>query len=452
MRSSAPLLAVILGLQSIATGCGRDDGYPDRPIVLLCPWARGGGTDRVSRQIGAYLEKELGVAVNVINATGGEGVTGHRRGALARPDGHTLLMMTVEINMLHHRRLTNLTWEDYTPLMLLNRDAAALFVRSDALWKNVAELTEEIRQSPGKLTASGTATGGIWHLAAAGWLTSVGLSPTGIRWIPMGGAGPSLKDLAAEGETGSLDMVCCSLPEARAHLKAGRVRCLGVMSDAPTPGYEDVPTFRSQGIDWTMGGWRGLALPRGVPQEVLDALLPALERILRQETLIAGTSFLDFMNLEGYDATWERPDEFRKTLARTDDDLGKLLLSEEFAALSVQPLHPMTFPAVILFLLAVVLGAAFIRGFGTSGPSRTAPSAAVVVRFAEVILAVALYLALAETLGFVLTASPIILYLLWRLGTRLRVSVAITVVLVPLVFQLFEKLMRVNLPHGLFGW
>ena len=68
-------------------GCGQPKEYPNRPILLVCPWAAGGGTDRCPRTMAAHLETELGTAVNVINATGGKGVTGHSRALSARQDG-----------------------------------------------------------------------------------------------------------------------------------------------------------------------------------------------------------------------------------------------------------------------------------------------------------------------------------------------------------------------------
>jgi hypothetical protein len=94
------------------------------------------------------LEAELKIPVNVINATGGSGVTGHTRGALAKPDGYTLMMITVELNMLHWRGLTNISYQDFEPLVLLNRDDAALFVRADSPVKSLAELQDAIRARP----------------------------------------------------------------------------------------------------------------------------------------------------------------------------------------------------------------------------------------------------------------------------------------------------------------
>ena len=85
----------------LVSGCGQERRFPHQPIIIICPWSAGGGTDRVSRQVAAQLEKNLGVPVNVINATGGSGVTGHTRCARARPDGYTLTMVTGEVNMVH---------------------------------------------------------------------------------------------------------------------------------------------------------------------------------------------------------------------------------------------------------------------------------------------------------------------------------------------------------------
>jgi len=200
--------------------------------------------------VAALLERELDVPVNVINATGGAGVTGHTRGALARPDGHTITMVTVEINMLHWRGLTTISYKDYEPVGMLNRDAAALFVRHDAPWQDLRQLEEHIRQHRGELKASGTAQGGIWHLGFAGWLNSVGLSPSDARWISINGAAPSLQELLA----GGVDAACCSLPEAQALLDGGRIRCLGVMSSERLGSFPDVPTFVEQGVDWTLTG------------------------------------------------------------------------------------------------------------------------------------------------------------------------------------------------------
>ena len=133
-------LLLALVLPPLLIGCGAEDSYPGRPITLVCPRAAGGGTDRVSRQIAVHLENDLGVPVNVINATGGRGVTGYSRGLHARPNGYTMILSTVELNMMHWIGLTGLTYRDGIPLMSLNEDSAAIVVRTDAPWQTLEEL------------------------------------------------------------------------------------------------------------------------------------------------------------------------------------------------------------------------------------------------------------------------------------------------------------------------
>ena len=256
------LLILLLTLATTCVGCRRSDTYPNRPIKLICPWGRGGGTDRVSRQLAVHLESELGVPVTVINATGGKGVTGHGRGMNAKADGYTLLMATLELNTMHWSGLTDLDYKNCIPLMSLNEDYAALFVRNDAMWDNLGQLEADIKAraadpSQKKVTASGTATGGAWHLAVAGWLLNSDMAVEDVVWVPSEGAGPSIQQLIS----GGLDIVCCSLPEARVQLKAGEMRALGVMSPQRAVGFEDVATFKEQGVEWSLGGWRGIVVP-----------------------------------------------------------------------------------------------------------------------------------------------------------------------------------------------
>jgi len=442
------LAAVVFALVAAVAmvGCGRKREYPSRPIMLICPWAAGGGTDRCSREVAALLERELGVPVNVINATGGAGVTGHTRGALARPDGYTLTMVTVEINMLHWRGLTNISYHDYRPVGLVNRDAAALFVRQDAPWQDLRQLEEYVRNHPGELKASGTAQGGIWHLGFAGWLHHVGLSPADAIWVSINGAAPSLQELIA----GGVDAVCCSLPEAQSLLDAGRVRCLGVMADQRVAQFPDVPTFRDQGVDWTLTGWRGICLPKDAPPEIARRLVDALERVARSD------EFAAFMESSGFEATWEPPDEFAATLERVDRQLGGLLTSEAFQSMRRAQFGPMFFPSVLFVLLGLVLAGLVATG-GLRRPDDVEPiSRRGFVRLAEIVLWVVAYLVLVETAGFLVTATTLTVLLMGRLARRSVVdwivALVVTLAVVPLVYQVFAVYLRVPLPQGWLGW
>ena len=437
------LLAIVLLIA--AAGCGRRERYPEGPILLVCPWAAGGGTDRIARQIAVLLERDLGVPINVVNVTGGDGVTGHSRGALARPDGHTLTLVTVEIGSLHWRGMTNISPDDYAPVGLVNEDAAAVFVRADAPWRTLADLEKAIREKPRTLRASGTAAGGIWHLALAGWLSTIGLKPTDVIWVSIAGSAPSFQELLA----GGVDVVTTSLPEALALLSGGRVRALGVMAGARAAQFPDVPTLKEMGANWELGTLRGLAAPKDTPADRVALLAAALKRV------VEGDEYQRTMRSAGFTPSYEDPARFAVTLARTDRQLGALLTSEAFRGLATTRFGPMFFPGLLIGALALVSGALLVvsqrasdREPGEHMP--VMPGAA--WRFAEVPIWIALYIGFAEALGFIVTAGVLLLVYLLRLGTRPAVAAPLSLLLVPSIYYVFAVLLRVPLPRGILGW
>jgi tripartite-type tricarboxylate transporter receptor subunit TctC len=426
--------------------------YPTRPITLICPWGVGGGTDTISRQIAIHLETELGVPVNVVNATGGKGVTGHSRGLRAAPDGYTITMITLELNMLHWCGQAEFTWQDFTPLISLNEDPAALFCRASAPWQSLAELIAAAQAAPGKLTCSGTANGGAWHVALAGWLRSIGLPMDAITWVPSEGAGPSLTELSQ----GGLDLVCCSLPEARTLLRAGQLRCLGVMAPSRQAAFPDVPTFAELGSNWTLTGWRGLAVPKRTPPEIVNKLVTTLQKIVTGQTQVAGKTFPEFMDSQGYDRTWRKADALRAFLAANDQQFAELLSGTPLGAVSGDRFGPMVFPWILFVTLGLVLLALLIQTLCTekSDPD-TSPDSQTslnLFRFMLVLGGVVAYHYAAPTAGFVLTASVLLWVLLRAFGTRWKMGLLVTLLFVPAVYQFFVRVLRVELPRGWLGW
>src|SRR4051812_15052917 len=287
--------------------------FPERPITLIVPWGAGGGTDATARIIGTLLEKELKQPVNVVNRTGGSGVVGHQAISSAPADGYTIGLITVEIGMMHWQGLTDISGVSYTPIGLVNSDPAGLQVRADAPYKNVADLVAAVKANPGKFKASGTGQGGIWHLAIAGMLKDLKVDPAAVPWVPSNGAAPGLQDLVA----GGVEIVPCSLPEARSLIDAGKVKSLAVMSDTPAALYPNVPTLKAAtGSDWKLGAWRGIAAPKGIPAEARDKLVAAIGKIA------ASKDYTDFMSSRGFGVIYSGPDDFAKFMAKSDADLG----------------------------------------------------------------------------------------------------------------------------------
>jgi tripartite-type tricarboxylate transporter receptor subunit TctC len=306
----------VLAAVAIAATVGfgsAEAAWPERPVTLIVPWGAGGGTDATARIIGSLLEKELGQPVTVVNRTGGSGVVGHQAISSAPPDGYTIGLITVEIGMMHWQGLTDISGASYTPIGLVNSDPAGLQVRADAPYKNANELVAAIKANPGKFKASGTGQGGIWHLAIAGMLKDLHVDPAAAPWVPSNGAAPGLQDLVA----GGVEIVPCSLPEARSLIDAGKVKSLAVMNETPAALYPNVPTLKAAtGSDWKLGAWRGIAAPRGLPGDVNDRLVAAIRKVA------ASKEYSEFMSSRGFGVVYLGPDEFGRFMAKSDADLG----------------------------------------------------------------------------------------------------------------------------------
>jgi tripartite-type tricarboxylate transporter receptor subunit TctC len=291
--------------------------YPSRPITMVCPWGAGGGTDATARIVASILEKDLGQPVNVVNRTGGSGVVGHQAIASAAPDGHTLGIITVEIAMMHWQGLTDLTPKSYTPLALMNEDPPGVQVNGSSPYKTVKELADAIKAAPpGKFKASGTGQGGIWHLALVGWLQAMGLKPDHVAWVPSNGAAPAMQDLAA----GGIDVVTCSVPEARAIIEAGKARSLAIMAPERNPAFPNIPTLKEElGIAYSTGAWRGFAGPKGLPQDIAAKLTASLKKAYDSK------EYKDFMSNRGFGVKWGDAAQFASFMDAADKQMGEAM-------------------------------------------------------------------------------------------------------------------------------
>jgi tripartite-type tricarboxylate transporter receptor subunit TctC len=218
--------------------------------------------------------------------------------------------------MMQWQGLTALKGSSYTPIALVNADPAGLQVRADSSYKSAKDLVDAIKANPGKLKSSGTGQGGIWHLAIAGMLRSLSVDPAASPWVPSNGAAPGLQDLVA----GGIEIVPCSLPEARSLIDAGKVRSLAVMDAKPAALYPNVPTLKAAtGSDWTLAAWRGIVAPKGLPKDVSDRLLAALEKVHKS------AEFNDFMKQRGFGVAWMPPVEFAAFMEKSSNDLGAVM-------------------------------------------------------------------------------------------------------------------------------
>ncbi len=299
-----------------APAVARAQNWPTRPVSVVVPWAAGGGTDTVTRVFAQGLERELGQPVNVVNRTGGNGVTGHAAIANAAPDGYTIGTGTSEFANFRALGLA-----DFGPdnLDLLSRVAtlpAGVTVAAQAPWRDFAAFAAALREGRrGQFTGSGVGAGGSWHLAAAGMCRALGLEADRVRWVPNTGGAPALQDLVA----GGISVFTGSPVEALPLASAGRVRVLAIMAEERMATLPDVPTLRESGLDWSYANWFSRVAPRNIPPPVRAALLAAAERAH------ARSEVREQMRARGSVPVWDGPEAFRAFAARFGETSAALL-------------------------------------------------------------------------------------------------------------------------------
>jgi tripartite-type tricarboxylate transporter receptor subunit TctC len=280
MTTRRQALARVAALGALPVlGSAVAQAYPNKPIELIVPFAAGGGTDVLARALAEAARPHLGQSLIVVNRAGASGGVGWAELINARPDGYKLAIITVEITMIPHMGVVKFSADDVLPIARLNADPATIAVRTEAPYRTLEEFIAAARKAPGDLRVGNAGPGSLGHLAAAALEDKAGVQ---LNHVPFRGANPAVLDLLG----GHIDAVAVTPVEVATYVQAGKIRPLAVMADKRiAAGWEQVPTLKERGIDLLVGGWRGLAAPKGTPPEALAVLREAMARTLREPAL-----------------------------------------------------------------------------------------------------------------------------------------------------------------------
>ncbi|MFZ5966060.1 MAG: tripartite tricarboxylate transporter substrate binding protein [Bacillota bacterium] len=325
-RKFALLFAIILMFSVIAFGCSKPQeaaqetaqatetktDFPKSGITAICPWSAGGGTDTVLRGLTKETEPFLGQTITVVNQTGGGGAIGHGAIMKAKPDGYNVGMITFELNSMPPQGLVPFTYKDFDPLMRINMDAAALTVKKDAPYNTIEEFIAYAKEHPGEINIGNSAPGSVWHIAAGLMAEKTGIE---VQHVPFEGAAPAVTALVG----GHIQAVSVSVPEVQGQVEAGDLKILGVMSAERLASVPDVPTFKESGIDVVFGTWRGLAVPKGTPDEVKAILKDAFKQGYDSQ------AFQDFAKKSGLGLAYQDAEEFGEFLETNAKDVADVM-------------------------------------------------------------------------------------------------------------------------------
>lgn len=282
--------------------------WPERAVTIIVPWGAGGGTDATARAVAQQLEKRFRQPFNIVNRTGGGGLTGHMAFAKAPADGYTLGITTVEMTMYKAQGIKGISPEDFTFIGRYNADAVGLNVKADAPYTTAKDLIEAVKANPGAIKASGGNRGGMSHLAWAGLLNELKIDPNASPWVASDGATPALQQLAA----GAIQLVSTSPAEAQSLVDAGEVRTLAVVSNERNAAFPDIPSMpEAFDVKWSPMPFRALAGPKGLPEDVVRKVSDALKEVTEDEEFIA------FMTARGFSIAYQDSRTFTETVNET---------------------------------------------------------------------------------------------------------------------------------------
>ena len=265
-----------LGALALAPAVKAQTGFPNRPISLLVPFAPGGIADLTARTVAEHMAKSLGQAVVVENKPSAGSIVASQAVANAKPDGHTLLLMSngnaVSVGLF--KKLPFDVQKDFACISLLGTFDIGLFVPAPSRFLSLKDLVAYGKAHPGKLNVGSVAPGSTQHLAAKLFETVAGLD---MLVVPYKGSPALLTALRA----GEVDLAFEVLGPMVAQVAAGAVRALAVSSDQRNAALPDVPTVQQAGVaGYQVASWNALAAPAGTPPEVINALNKAVREAL----------------------------------------------------------------------------------------------------------------------------------------------------------------------------
>ena len=276
----------LLVLAAVAAAfCANAQTFPgSKPISFVVPFAAGGPTDRVARDLAEAMRKAMGGSANFVveNVNGGGGTIGATKVAKAAPDGHTLLLHHIGMASAPslYRKLQYKPLEDFEYLGLINEVPMTLVGKPQLSANNYRDFENYIRTNAGKLNIAHAGLGSASHLCGLMWQSSIKASDA-MTTIPFGGTAPAMNALVG----GQVDLMCDQTTNTTGQIEAGRIKAFAVTTAKPLSGnkvLKDLPSLQEMGLKgFNLTIWHGLYAPKGTPPAVLAQINSALKVALK---------------------------------------------------------------------------------------------------------------------------------------------------------------------------
>jgi tripartite-type tricarboxylate transporter receptor subunit TctC len=305
-------VAAALGAASVVAFA---QNWPARPVTIVVPYSPGGTTDIVARLTAQNLSPVFGQSFIADNRPGASGTIAMRQVVKSSPDGYTLLSNEITQTVVSelYPQLSFNPVKDLQAISLIAETPVILAVHPDVPAKNLKELIAYAKANPGKVNYGSGGIGSGPHIAGELFKSVAGIEMT---HVPYKGSGPAVTDLMA----GQIQVLISAAPTITPHVKAGKIRALAVAGDVRVPLLPEVPTAKEAGLpDFKFSIWFGLAGPKGMPANVVNAIHGEVTKMLAKEEV------RDKLVASGADPVGAGPVEFAKRIETETAKWGGLM-------------------------------------------------------------------------------------------------------------------------------
>ena len=310
-----PALSLAVVLVSVIVPATAADKYPSRPIRLIAPFPPGGGTDILSRVIAIPATEALGQTVVVDNRAGAGGAIGADITAHAEPNGYTLILVSSSYAAsAAYRKPTYDPIDGIDPIILIGTTGLLMITHPSVTAKSIPELIAYAKSNPGKLNYASVGTGSVSHLAHEAFRLMTGVN---IVHVPFKGGGPALQGVIG----GEVQIGAVSIVPTIPHVRAGRLRAIGVTTPKRSPLLPDVGSIGEAVPGFDVTHWYGMWAPKGTPKPIVTRWNQIVAKLLSTESMKKSTQ------AEGLDAAGGPPSEFHQRL-RTDIEKWRKVVAQ----------------------------------------------------------------------------------------------------------------------------
>jgi tripartite-type tricarboxylate transporter receptor subunit TctC len=309
-------LAASLGL----AGAAQAQGYPNKPINMIVPFAAGGPTDVIARIVAEHMSKTLGQQIVIENVAGAGGTTGITRAVTAAPDGYTIAMGHLGTLSAAPSTYANLRYDPVNgiqPIGLAGGTPILIVARPDFPAKDLKEFVAYLKANTDKVNEAHAGLGSVSWTTCSMLKGQLGVQK--VNSVAYRGTGPALNDLVGK----QVDFMCDQIVSVATQIRGNAIKAYAIASEQRSPALPDVPTTKEAGLpEFQIEAWNGILGPKGMPADAVARLVDALDKALNDDATKKRLLDLGAVIPSAAERT---PAGFQALIKRDMDKLGPIL-------------------------------------------------------------------------------------------------------------------------------